>query len=76
MKKLLVILPLCLMLGCGGRLAFQAPVVIEQPPKYCPAPLRPTLVDPKAMPVLLDDYLTVVEYALSLEETVSCYEGE
>jgi len=28
------------------------------------------------MPVLLDDYLTVVEYALELEETVKCYEGE
>ena len=75
-KKYLLILPLCLMIGCSGRLAFQSPMVIEQPPKYCPAPLRPALVDPKAMPVLLDNYLTVVEYALELEKTVECYESK
>jgi len=28
------------------------------------------------MPVLLDNYLTVVEYALELEKTVQCYEAK
>ena len=65
----------CLTLAaCGGKSAVQIPRVIEQPPAYCPAPERPVLADPQTTPVLLDDYLTVVEYALRLEETVRCYE--
>ncbi len=60
--------------ACGGKSAVQIPQVIEQPPKYCPAPARPELADPQTTPVLLDDYLSVVEYALQLEATVRCYE--
>ena len=60
--------------ACGGKSAVPIPQVIEQPPKYCPAPVRPVLAEPATTPVLLDDYLTVVEYALQLEATVRCYE--
>lgn len=61
--------------ACGGKSTVQIPQVIEQPPKYCPAPVRPELAEPKTTPVLLDDYLAVVEYALQLEATVRCYEA-
>ncbi len=67
---------MCLITACGGKSTVLPGQVIEQPQKYCPAPLRPTLVDPKEMPVLLDNYLTVVEYALELEKTVQCYEAK
>ena len=54
----------------------QIPQVIEQPAKYCPAPVRPVLPDPGTMPLLLDDFLTLAEYAMELEQTVKCYEAE
>lgn len=69
----MLLIVLLFLVGCGGN-STVIPTVIEQPVRYCPAPLRPTLADPRSMPVLLDDYLTVVEYALELEKTIECYE--
>ena len=66
MKKLLWLLLFLLVLsGCSK------PVVV----KYCPAPVKPALSEPRTVGQLLDGYNNVVTYSLGLESQVKCYEG-
>lgn len=84
MRKMLVLLMSLLMAsmaGCGGKSSVQVPQVIVQPPKYCPRPNPPTLVRATSegrilTPVLLHDAKLIETWALEMQATIDCYEGD
>ena len=73
----LLILPISLIVACGGKSTIQPPVVITQPPKYCPRPVPPQeLSPPLSQGVLVANYQAAVKAYRDLLVTVECYEGE
>jgi hypothetical protein len=53
-------------------------VIIPQVEKYCPRPVRPILEQKDTWTIqdLLQMNMTIIDYTLKLESTVSCYENK
>lgn len=74
-KSLIVVLLLILILvSCASNPA----VIIPQVEKYCPRPVRPILEQKDTWTIqdLLQMNMTIIDYTLKLESTVSCYENK
>lgn len=73
MRRSLIILWTTLILAsCASNI----PTVIPPVEKYCPRPVRPVIEqkDIWDMQSLLQMNLTIIDYTLKLESTVSCWE--
>ena len=72
--RLLLMVPLTILIlaGCASNI----PIVVPPMEKYCPRPVRPVIEqkDIWDMQSLLQMNLTIIDYTLKLESTISCWE--
>lgn len=74
MRKLLTGLLIILIMGCATNPA----VIIPPVEKYCPRPVRPIIEQKDVWTVqdLLQMNMTIIDYTIKLESTVSCWESK
>ena len=73
MQKLsILLLSILILAGCVSNI----PIVVPPMEKYCPRPVRPVIEqkDIWDMQSLLQMNLTIIDYTLKLEKTISCWE--
>ena len=73
MQKLsILLLSILILAGCASNI----PIVVPPMEKYCPRPVRPVIEqkDVWDMQSLLQMNLTIIDYTLKLEASLSCWE--
>lgn len=70
--SLTILLATLILASCASNI----PTVIPPMEKYCPRPVRPVIEqkDVWTMQELLQVNLTIIDYTLKLESTISCWE--
>ena len=70
--SLMILWTILILAGCASNI----PTVVPPMEKYCPRPVRPVIEqkDVWDMQSLLQMNLTIIDYTLKLESTISCWE--